>query len=161
MEKDIIRNDDSFQTYSQRIERAVDDIPSSDVIGTKRKGFASLRDKLVFGKAAWTEALGYFAIVQAIIIFTALVPNAIQNVNEIVKPIGIQFPIVTSSVVAFLFIAFLFCFGFFSYRYLGTAKRSAEIGAKLSACDFVEWKDLQVIKNGIEDLKNEIKELKK
>jgi len=153
--------DDSFQTFSHRIEEAVDTIPSMDVIGTKRKGFASLRDKLVFGKAAWTEALGYFAIVQAIIIFTALVPNAIQNVNSVLKPTGLQLPIVASSVIAFIFILFLFIFGFLSYRYFGTAKRSAEIGAKLSSCDFIEWKDLQTIKQGIEDLKKQIEEMKK
>ena len=147
--------DDSFQTYSKRIEKAVNEIPSNEVIKTERKGFASLRDKLVFGKAAWTEALSYFAILQAIIIFLALVPNAVQNINDVIKPTGIQFPIIASSVVALLFIIFIFFFGFFSYRYLGTAKRSAEISAKLSSCDFVEWKDLQEIKDGINELLKE------
>jgi hypothetical protein len=31
----------------------------------------------------------------------------------------------------------------------------------LSSCDFVEWKDLQEIKQGVLDLKEQIKELKK
>jgi hypothetical protein len=55
----------------------------------------------------------------------------------------------------------LLFFGYFSYKYFGTAKRAGEIGAKLSSCDYVEWKDLQVIKQGIEDLQKDIKELKK
>jgi hypothetical protein len=153
--------EDSFEAYSHKIEKAIDIIPANEILGTQRHGLAGFRDKLVMTKAIWTEALGYFAIVQSLIIFTALVPNAFENINQVIKPTGFQFPIIVASLTALIFIIFLLFFGYFSYKYFGTAKRAGEIGAKLSSCDYVEWKDLQVIKQGIEDLQKDVKELKK
>jgi hypothetical protein len=153
--------DKSFETFSDGIEHAVNEIPANRVIQTHRKGLAGLRDKLVFGKAAWQEAMTYFGIVLSLVTLIALIPTAIKNINDFIKPTGIQFPVDVSSLATIAFLLFLFIFGFLSYKYFGMVIRSSEIGAKLSSCDFLEWQEEQRIKDGIQELKNMIEELKK
>ena len=145
--------DASFGTFSDRIECAVNEIPADKVIKTNRTGLAGLRDKLVFGKSAWNEAMTYFGIVTTLVTLAALTPIAVGNINLLLEPVGIKFPVVFSSLMTFVLLICLFIFGYLSFKYFGMIKRSSEIGAKLSSCDYVEWQDLQVIKGELQEIR--------
>ena len=118
-------------------------------------GTRGLVSKIVFGKAAWQEALTYFAILQSIVIFTALIPTAIENVNSvfILLNIPIQFPVHLSSIAAISFIIFLFIFGFVGYRKLRTPAISQGYGNKNNSGMFLIWDEIQEIKEEIKSLK--------
>jgi len=122
---------------------------------TNRKGLRGLVGKIVFGKAAWQEALTYFAILQSIVIFTALIPDAIGNVNDAFLLIGLplQFPVSVSSLASLLFIIFIFIFGFVGYRKLRTPAISQGFGNKNNSAMFMIWDELQEIKDQLEKVK--------
>ena len=146
-----------YLEYSKKIEEASNEVQLREVIKTARKGAPGLRDKLVFGKAAWQEALTYFAILQSIVIFMALIPTAFENLNAFFAYLNIPIvlPLGLSSVASVLFLAFIFCFGVLGYRYFGLPKRTQEIGAKMHPGEYLIWKEVIELKEEIRKLKEE------
>lgn len=146
-----------YNGYSDRLEEASDAIQLKQAVSTKRKGKAGLRDKFVFGRTSWTEALSYVSIVQSVVIFTALVPEAVVTVNEFFTwtKIPIQLPVQISSVGAILFILFVFVFGLVAIRYLGMSRRGAELSSKVNPSLFLLWQKLDNIEKRLEDYDND------
>jgi len=155
-----LKYDASFNIFSDKIEKAVDEIPNKKVISTDRHGLAGMRDKIVFVKSAWNESMTYFGIITTLVTLAALTPIAVGNINKVLEPIGVNLPVALSSLMTFILLVVLFIFGYLSFRYFGAVRRSAEISAKLSSADFLEWKEEQVIKDGIQELKDELAGIK-
>jgi len=134
-----------YDEYSDEIEKYSNDINLKKAISTDRVGKAGLRDKLVFGRAAWSEALGYFAILQTMVIFLGLLDDVIINVNAGIWDLGtllgfvspFQFPVNIASYVAIAFIVFILCFGIVGYRHWGLPKRLNELGVKMNPAFFM------------------------
>jgi hypothetical protein len=119
------------------------------------KGATAIVSRIVFSKAIWQEALTYFSILQAIIIFTALIPTAIDNVNSVflLLNIPIQFPVHLSSLIALSFIVFLFIFGYVGYRKLRTPAIAQGYGSKNNSATYLLWCELEEIKEQIKELR--------
>jgi len=142
----------NYDKYSKDIEKSTDAINLKEAISTARKGGAGFRDKFVFGRISWTEALSYVSIIQSVVIFMALIPDAVSTVNEFLTWLGIpiQFPVEISSVAAVLFIVLVFIFGIFAIRYLGTSRRGAEVTGKLNPAIFLLWQKLDDIEKRLD-----------
>ena len=140
--------DKSYENFGKEIEKFTDRISLRSAMGTGRKGGAGLRDKLVLGKMAWSEALTYFGILQSMVIFMALVPTAIDNVNNVFKLLDIpfQFPVEVTSFLAVIILAIMFSFGILAYRYLGLPRRTQEVSAKMNTSMYMIWHELQEVK---------------
>jgi len=136
-----------YDEYSEETEEYSNAINLKKAISTDRVGKAGLRDKLVFGRAAWSEALGYFAILQTMVIFMGLLDRVIININAGIWDLGImlgitspyQFPVNIASYAAIAFIVFIMCFGIVGYRHWGLPKRLQELGVKMSPAYFMLW----------------------
>jgi len=141
-----------YNKYSIDMEKATNEIQLKKATSTKRKGKAGLRDRLVFGRMSWTEALAFVSIIQSVIIFTALIPDAVETINEffVWLHIPIVFPIEISSVAAVIFIIFVFIFGIIAIRYFGTSRRGAEITGKLTPAYFLMWQKLEEIEKRLD-----------
>lgn len=144
-----------YKQYAKETEYYSDMIQLSEAVKTNRKGSAGIRDRIVFGKQAWQEALTWFSIIQSIVIFMALIPTAIMNLNNFFNYVGlpIQFPISISSVGAVIFIFFMFTFGLLSYRHFGLPRRSQEIGSKINPSFFMLWDKLNKLEEEVKKLK--------
>ena len=120
-----------------------------------RKGIKKCRDYFVFVKMAWTESMSYFGIVQTILLFTALTPQAVENINGVLTILHIpyQFPVASSSVVVIIFISFIILFGLVAYRFFGLARRAYEITSLYSPTNFLLYNEIQELKKEIEELK--------
>jgi hypothetical protein len=127
-------NNSVFKEFKEDISRITDNLSLKDAITSDRKGSHKIRDNIVFYKQAWTESLTYFAIIQTVIIFTALVPNSIENINSVLTifHIPIQFPVDASSIFSVLLLFIILIFGVISYRFFGLVRRSGEIGTLFS-----------------------------
>jgi len=139
-----------FDTFSKAMSNAGDRIDLRKAVGTERKRGAKVRDKFVFGKVAWAEALTYISIIQSMIIFMALIPLAVISVNGMLEWIGIgwQFPIELASVSALIAIVCIFVFGLIAVRHIGTTRRAQEISAKMNPAFFLLWEqNEEIIKN--------------
>lgn len=145
-----------FEAFAEQVETAANKVNLKQSVATKRTGAASARDKIVFGKFSWQEALSFVAIIQSIIIFTALIPDAVGTINNMFAWLGIpfEFPIEISSLGAVLFIIFVFIFGLVAVRHIGTIKRSNEITTKMNPGMFLLWKRQEEIMKKLEE-KNE------
>ena len=141
-----------YDKYSKDIENATNSINLKEAISTQRKGGAGFRDKFVFGRISWTEALSYISIIQSVVIFTALIPDSVTTVNEFLEWIGIpiQFPLEISSVAAVFFIITVFIFGLVAIRYLGTSRRGSEVTGKLNPSYFLLWQKLEHIEKRLD-----------
>lgn len=156
----------TFREYSRQMEHATNSIDLKEAIKTRRKGGAKLVDRLVFFKYAWSESLSYFAIVQTAVVFFGLIDRVVININAGLWDIGTfigfkepyQFPVNVASYVSIMFIAFIFVFGIIAVRTLGTTRRGAEIGTKLSPNAFLLWTMLTEVMNRLEKLENENKQ---
>lgn len=147
----------SFEEYANAIDEYTNKIDLRRATrDSSNKGARGIISKIVFSKAAWQEALTYFAILQSIVIFTALIPTAIDNVNSVFIMLGLpfKFPVHLSSFAAISFIIFLFIFGFVGYRKLRTPAISQGYGNKNNSAMYLIW-------NEIQDLKDELKKVKK
>ena len=73
----------------------LDSIQLKKAVSTKRRGKAGFRDKFVFGRTSWVEALSYISVIQSVVIFTALIPTAVVTFNEFLvwMRLPIQFPV--------------------------------------------------------------------
>ena len=63
-----------------------------------------------------------------------------------------QFPVNIASYIAIMFVAFIFVFGVIAVRHLGTTRRGAEIGTKLSPNAFLVWQILERIENRLNEM---------
>ena len=153
----------TYDRYSDDVEIAANEMVLKKAITTDRKGAARTRDRIVFGKFSWQEALSYMAIIQSAVIFMALIPQAIYTVNETLEWFGIpyQFPVHISSVVAIVFIIIVFIFGLVAVRYIGTIKRSNEITSKMNPGLYAIWRKLAVIERDIGKIEKDLGEKKK
>jgi|GEM_PF-4244356 len=140
--------DEYFYEFKRKLTDVTDNLSPKLSLKSDRKGGKKFRDYFVFMKMAWTESLSYFAILQSIIIFTALVPNSIENINNFFNWINIdyQLPVAYSSLITILLIFFIFMFGIITYRVFGLARRSYEISALYSPVYLLMYKELQDIK---------------
>ena len=122
---------DEYQQFQTGIEQATNEIHQKNSVKTQRTGFAGLRDKFTFFKVAIFFAYGYISIIQTMIIFLGITPQAIMNVNGFLVTIGIayQFPVDVASFVAIAMIVLLFVMGVMAMLYLGLFKREQEIGS--------------------------------
>lgn len=147
---------DDYQEYSREIEQYVRNIDLK--VATTQKTKVS---KLVFSKAAWQESLTWFAVVQSMVIFLGLMDDVVDNFNAILADISSLFnlstplslPVNITSYIAFMFIMFLFCFGFVGYRYLRLPQTTQMIGAKNNGAFFMLWKQNKELQKEIEELK--------
>ena len=152
-----------FEDYIHELNQYSDDINLKIAITSQRKGKKKFIDNFVFAKAAWSEALTYFAIIQSMVIFLGLMDDVIININAVLSDMwslldcGItwQLPVNTASYFAFMFIIFIFCFGFIGYRHLGLPKRNHEIGASISPIYFMLWKKNKELEKKIELIQSE------
>jgi len=143
-----------YDKYSKQMEKSTDCISLKEAIKTKRKGKAGIRDKLVFGRMSWTESLAYVSIIQSVVIFTALIPDAVVTFNEFLFWLGIpiRFPVNISSVAAVAFIVVVFIFGIIAIRYFGTSRRGAEVTGKLTPAYFLLWQKLEDIEERLDNI---------
>jgi len=148
-----------YKKFIQGIEKATDIVDLKRSIGTIRRGKAGWRDRIVSGRISWTEALNYVAIIQSIVIFTALIPNSIDTVNGFLEWTGIpfRFPKEISSIGALLFVVAVFSFGLIAVRYVGTVKRSYEIACKMNPGHILIFEKLVEIEKNLEKLEKLIK----
>ena len=146
-----------FDDFDREIEVATNEINLKKAVSTERKGRARLRDRLVFTKVAWTEALSFVAIIQSVVIFTALIPNSVETINKFLVWLHIpfQFPVELSSVGAVLFIVFVFIFGLLAMRHIGTARTSQEISAKMNPGILLLYEKITELEKKIDEMKND------
>jgi len=145
-----------YDAFCKKIGEYANSINLKKAVGTRRRGGAGLRDRVVFGKLSWTEALSYLSIIQSIVIFTALIPDSVGTVNEMLAWMGLsyRFPIEISSVGAIIFIGCVFLFGLIAMRHIGTSRRAQEISGKLNASHFlIVSQNDEIIKNQKEIIK--------
>jgi len=148
--------DATFKIYKDDLSKVTDHLSLKEALKSDRGGARGFRDYFVLLKMTWNESLSYFAIIQSVIIFTALVPNSVENINTAMRAVHIpyQFPVGSSSVVAIIIILAILLFGIISYRFFGLARRANEVSALYSPGNFL-------IYNKLLELEKEIKELKK
>jgi len=143
-----------FTEYKERLGDVTDSLNLKEAITSDRKGAKKFRDYFVFLRMAWTESLSYFAIIQAMIIYTALVPNSIQNINDVLNFVGLpSLPVGFTSAITILVICAIFLFGIVAYRFFGLARSANEISCRYSPGQLLLFKELQDIKEQIEELK--------
>jgi len=120
---------DDYELFKKKIEKATNEINQRASVGSTRKGFAGFRDKFTFYKMAVFFAYGYISIIQTMIIFLGVTPQAVKNVNDFFRLLGIpfQFPVDVASFLAIIIIVALFVFGIFAMMFLGLFKREQEI----------------------------------
>jgi len=145
-----------YNAFTKDMTEAANNINLKKAVSTERKGKARIRDKFIFGKISWSEALSYISIIQSIIIFTALIPSSVQTVNSFLDWLHIpfHFPLELSSISAVLFIVIVFIFGLVAVRHIGTTRRAQEIQYKLNPAMLLLWNQNQeIIKNQKEIIK--------
>jgi len=122
-------NTSSYDKFQRGIEQATNEINQRNSIKTMRTGLGGIRDKIAFLKVAITFAYAYVAIIQSLVIFLGITPQAIENINGFMLTLGIryQFPVNISSIVAVSIIIGLFVFGVLSMLFLGLYKREQEV----------------------------------
>ena len=149
--------EDVFTKYKQELSSITDKLSLKEAIRSSRTGSRKFRDNFVLLKMAWTESLSYFNIIQAVIIYTALVPNSIENINAVLSALQIpfQFPVGASSVLSIIVLMGIMLFGLVSYRFFGLARRANEVSALYSPGQLLLFKKIDDIERKIEELKNE------
>jgi len=145
----------NFKKYSDSVEEAANNIHLKEASETSRKGKSRIRDRIVFGKVSWNEALTYLAIVQSGIIFLGLMDDVIINLNAffISTGIPIELPLEITVVWAFAFIFGIFIFGLIAVRLIGTFKRAQEISVKMNPGMYLLWEQQEEIKEELKKLK--------
>ena len=149
----------SFNKFTKEVEQANDCIVLKEASKTKRKGAPKIRDKIVFGKVSWGEALTYLGIIQTAVIFFGLMDDVIINVNGFLTYVGIQFqfPLGISVGIAFLFILCVVAFGIIAVRVVGTYKSSLELGTKMNPGFYLLWRQNDELRKEVDALKKELK----
>ncbi len=147
-------NKNSFKIYKEDLAEITDRLSLREAIKSDRVGTKRFRDYFVLLKMTWSESLSYFAIIQSVIIFTALVPNSLENINTALRIINIpyQFPIGSASVVAVILILLILLFGIISYRFFGLARRASEVSALYAPGNFLLYDKLLEIEERIKEL---------
>lgn len=140
--------------YLNNLHKTTDKIELDKAFRTNRTGASKVRDKVVFTKMIWAEAMTYLAILQTIVIFTALVPQSIETINEAFKWVGIpfEFPTGITSVFVIILVGSVFLIGWLAFRVTGAARRQQEVSTSINPVYFMFWKEFQ-------DIKDELKRL--
>lgn len=147
-----------YDRFKGDIEIATNEINQRLSIKTTRKGFGGFRDNIVFYKMAVTFAYAYIAVIQSLIIFLGVTPQAIININNFFNTIGIPFgfPVDISSMVAVVIIFGLFIFGILAILILGLYKREQEIGTLQQPGFYLSVKQGYMIIDLLNDVKKEL-----
>ena len=134
----------SYDEWLKELHKATNEINQKASLKTKRKGIAGFRDKFAFYKMALFFAYGYISIIQTMIIFLGITPQAIDNVNGFLKVIGISYkiPVEIASVATIGLIIGLFVFGVLAMSVLGLYKREAEVSTAQSPGFYAIYKIL-------------------
>lgn len=145
-------NSNLYTEYKRELVEITNNLNLKEGMQSDRKGSRKLRDHIVFIKMALTESLSYFAIVLSFVTFTALTPQAIENINGLLSFVGVgfQFPVDFSSVGAVVVIAGIIAFGLISYRYFGIARRSYEVIALYNPINILLYEKLKHIEEQLE-----------
>jgi len=147
--------DKEFDKFAKELEQITKDIPMKQAVTAKRTGIINrIIDRIVIGRFFWAEAFAFLAIIQTIVIFTALIPQSVVTINEffVWMHIPIVLPIGFSSTFTVLFIICIFVIGFIIVRYMKTATVGAEYGAKTNPSMFLLWKKLESLEKKLEEL---------
>lgn len=125
---------DRYESFRKLLERATNEINQRAAAKTDRKGYAGFRDKFAFFKLALVFAFGYVSIVQTMVIFLGVTPQAIENVNGFLYSVGVsyQFPVDISSMVAIGIVVGLVIFGVLAVLVFGLLKREQEVNISQS-----------------------------
>ena len=125
---------DLYKEYCEEIEKYTNAVSLRDSVKTNRRGWAGIRDKLVFYKNAWTMGAQYASLPRELLFWLSLTPLAIANVNEALKTINspIVIPLSWGSVLACAVISIVIIFGVLSYTRFGLPRRSSELNAKIN-----------------------------
>ena len=143
-----------YEDFSKEIEDATNQINLKLSSNTERKGGLKFRDRLVFGRVVWQEALSFVAIIQSVIIFIALVPQAVVTINSFFEWMGVpfSFPITVASSVVVFFIIGVFIFGILAVRYIGTVKSANEYGSKMNPGNYLMWNQMKELEKKVDSL---------
>jgi hypothetical protein len=79
----------NFETFCKEVEDATNKINLKESISSERKGSSKFIDRVTIGRIAWQESLAFVAIIQSVIIFIALIPQAIVSVNGFLDMLNI------------------------------------------------------------------------
>lgn len=150
---------DEFEEYLKDVEQATNEISLKKSSTTSRKGKSKWRDRLMYGRVAWQEALAFVAIIQTIVIFVALIPQSVLTVNGFLSFIGIayQFPIHIASLLVLFFIIFVLIFGLIAVRYIGTFTSVNEISTKMYPGYFLLWKQIRQLEKKVVEIEGQDK----
>ena len=124
-----------YDTFRRLLEESTNEINHKQAAKTNRKGkLLWVRDKLAFFKLAIIFGIGYISIVQSMVIFLGITPQAIENMNGFLLAMGIsyQFPVTMSSLVTLGIVAGLVIFGVLAVLVFGLLKRESEISVSQS-----------------------------
>ena len=156
-------NKTRYHEYTEDLERSSNAIKLKKSIKTNRKGWAKIRDVLVFFKQVWAVAEGWAGLPKALVYWLALTPLAIVSYNAFVNMLGIpaEIPLGYGSVIAMLTVVVLMIFGFLAWTRLGLNRRTMELGGKQNPNYFLFYNELENVLDEIKSLKDEIKEMKK
>ena len=144
-----MKNNSLYTEYKQELMEITNNLNLKEGMQSSRHGSRKLRDHIVFIKMALTESLSYFAIVLSFVTFTALTPQAIENINGLLNFVGVgfQFPVDFSSIGAVVVIAGIIAFGLISYRYFGIARRSYVVIALYNPINILLYEKLKHIED--------------
>jgi hypothetical protein len=139
------------------IAKATDEIDQKNSVSTNRVGNKSIRDNFAFYKMAIFFAYGYISIIQTMIIFLGVTPQAIVNLNLFFSTlhIPIQLPVNISSVLAIILIIILFFGGILAMKFIGLYKRELELSTLQSPGMYLVAKQNDEILKRLERLENE------
>ena len=142
---------EDFEKFAKEVEIVTEQMSKKESTRTSRKGLSRLKNRILYSKMAWNEALSFVGIIQTLVIFLALVPQAIGSGNDFLTYIGLsyQFPKQIGSLIAILFIVFVFLFGVVAVRYVGTITTSNEIGTKMNPSIYLLWQKMEALEQKI------------
>lgn len=152
-----------YDDFCNRMYAVGNQIKLEKVSQTQRKGLKKVVDKIVYYKSAFQNGQSWAALPDSLVRWTALTPLAVANVNEVLKFFDFPFvlPLSWSSLIAVGLIGGLMIFGILSWTKVGLIRRGSELGAMQNSSQYLVYYEQQEIKEAIDLLREEIRELKK
>ena len=141
------------------LNNSANNINQNETVKTPRKGIQGIRDKFAFYKMAMFFAYGYISLIQTMIIFLGITPQAIENLNSFILVIGLkyQFPVELSSFATILLIIGLFIFGVLAMLHFGLYKREAEVASQQNPAMFLLYQQNKEIIDLLKQINERIK----
>jgi len=149
--------DKEYEAYVKKLKESANKIDMKYVTKRRRGGKAGIIDKIVFLRASFTQAEHWIKFPYQFVFWTSLTPMALANLNEFLKWLGVPFfiPLSWGSVVALGVIFGLFILGILSYTHLGVVKSNQELGGIQQSPLFALFREIQELKQEVQELKGE------